>query len=372
MRYYIIAGEASGDMHAANLMGEIQNLDKNWNFRYWGGDRMQDKGGDLVKHYKHHSFMGFAEVILHLPSIIKNLNQCKQDIVEYSPDVLILVDYPGFNLRIAEFAHKQGIKVAYYISPKIWAWKENRIHKIKKVVDRMFVILPFEKGFYNKHDMEVTFVGHPLLDELKMRRQTFDHNQFRTEYGLDERPLVALLPGSRKQEIKRMLPVMVEVANKYPEYQYVIAGTKHIPQQLYQNIIRNSEINLLIDKTYPVLQIAKAGMITSGTASLETALFHVPQLVMYKTSRISYWIAKKLVNLNYISIANLIFDREIFKEFIQNECNVPNVSGELYRLLVDQNYRKNMLEDYTLLEQKLGGSGASEYTAKCILKMVDN
>ncbi|MCF8218633.1 MAG: lipid-A-disaccharide synthase [Bacteroidales bacterium] len=369
MRYYIIAGEASGDMHAANLMGEIQNLDTQWDFRFWGGDRMQEKGGFLVKHYKYHSFMGFAEVLTHLPVILKNLNRCKQDILKYKPDVLILVDYPGFNLRIAEFAHKQGIKVAYYISPQIWAWKENRVHKIKKNVDSMFVILPFEKEFYKKHDMDVTFVGHPLLDELKARRQTFDHEQFKKENELDERPVVALLPGSRKQEIKRMLPVMVDVANKYPEYQYVIAGTKHIPEQLYRSIIKNRDVTLLTDKTYPILQIAKAGMITSGTASLETALFYVPQLVMYKASRLSYWIAKKLVNLNYISVANLVFDREVFKEFIQNDCNVSNVSGELYRLLVDQSYRKNMHDSYQLLEEKLGGSGASQHTAKGIVKM---
>ena len=368
MRYYLIAGEASGDMHAANLMEQIQNLDSQWEFRYWGGDRMQEKGGYLVKHYKYHSFMGFAEVLTHLPVIIKNLKHCKQDILEYKPDVLILVDYPGFNLRIAEFAHKHGIKVVYYISPQIWAWKENRVHKIKKVVDRMFVILPFEKDFYQKHGMDVAFVGHPLLDEMKNRNQTFDHDRFRKENGLDDRPVVVLMPGSRKQEVKRMLPVMVNAANKYRGYQYVIAGTKHIPEHLYHNIIKDrDDIKLLTGKTYPILQIARAGMITSGTASLETALFHVPQLVMYKASTFSYWIAKKLVNLNFISIANLIFDKEVFKEFIQNECNVSNVSGELYRILEDDSYRNNMLENYELLEKKLGGRGASERVAKAII-----
>lgn len=369
MRYYIIAGEASGDMHAANLMAQIKAKDAAAEFRFWGGDRMQEQGGQLVRHYKYHAFMGFAEVILHINTILKNIRQCKIDLLNYNPDLLILVDYPGFNLRIADFAHKNNIRVAYYISPQVWAWKENRVHKIKKVVDEMFVILPFEKDFYRKHNKEVNFVGHPLLDELQKRREQFDPQLFKQAYHLDERPVIALLPGSRTQEIKRMLPVMIEVSEKFPGYQFVIAATKHVPLKLYNDIIRDSDVRMLTGQTYSILQIARAGLITSGTASLETALFKVPQLVMYKASAISYQIARRLVNLDFISIANLVFNKEIFKEFIQQDCNEVNVSYELSKLLEDENYREQMLKNYELLYEKLGGTGASERAAQGVVNL---
>ncbi|MCF8332011.1 MAG: lipid-A-disaccharide synthase [Bacteroidales bacterium] len=370
MRYYLIAGEASGDMHAANLMENLKIKDPEAEFRFWGGDRMLQQGGTLVKHYKNHAFMGFVEVLMNLPAIFKNLKSCKKDILAYDPDVLILIDYPGFNLRIAAFAHKQNIKVAYYISPQIWAWKENRVHKIKKVVDKMIVILPFEKDFYAKHNFQVDFVGHPLLDEMKKREKNFDEADFRKTNGLDDRPVVALLPGSRVQEIKRMLPVMLKTANCYPDYQYVIAGTKHIHEKMYHEIMDGYDVHLLIDKTYPVLQIAYAGMITSGTASLETALFNVPQLVMYKASEISYQIAKRLVKLDFISVANLVFGREVFKEFIQNDCQPEKIQIELANILEKEDYRKKMLKYYALLDEKLGGEGASERTANSIISLV--
>ncbi|MFO8053985.1 MAG: lipid-A-disaccharide synthase [Bacteroidales bacterium] len=363
MRYYLIAGEASGDMHSANLMEQIKQKDKHAHFRFWGGDRMQMQGGELVRHYKYHAFMGFAEVLLNFRIILKNLNQCKKDLLRFKPDLLILVDYPGFNMRIAAFAQKNGFKVAYYISPQIWAWRESRVKKIKKTVDRMFVILPFEKDFYRKHNMQVDFVGHPLLDELGRRNQNFDKERFKTDHQLDERPLIALLPGSRKQEIKRMLPVMVKVSKKFPGYQFVIAGTDHIPQKLYGDIIGNQDVKLIINQTYPVLQMAHAGMITSGTASLEAALFRVPQLVMYKAAVLSYLIAKQLVKLDYISLANLVLNKPIFKEFIQQDCSVKNVAEELQRLINDENTRNTMLENYELLKEKLGGEGASERAA---------
>lgn len=369
MRYYLIAGEASGDMHAANLMEQIKKKDAEAEFRYWGGDRMQKQGGVLVKHYKHHAFMGFAEVLVNLRIILENLKQCKEDLSEYHPDLLILVDYPGFNLRVAEYAHTTGIRVAYYISPQIWAWKENRIHKIKKVVDEMFVILPFEKCFYQKHNMDVHFVGHPLLDELEKREKNFDEADFRRAADLGDRPLIALLPGSREQEIKRMLPVMMKVSRKFPRYQFVIAGTSHIPLKLYYQIMDGYDVKLVTGQTYAVLQSAEAGLITSGTASLETALFHVPQLVMYKASELSYQIAKRLVKLDFISIANLVFKKEVFKEFIQRDCTVNKVSKELTRLLEDEAYRSDMLKKYELLEEMLGGTGASQRAAESMVKM---
>ncbi|MFO8086703.1 MAG: lipid-A-disaccharide synthase [Bacteroidales bacterium] len=367
MRYYIIAGEASGDMHAANLMEQIKRRDAKADFRFWGGDRMVEQGGQLVKHYKHHAFMGFAEVIVNIRTILKNLACCKKDLKAYNPDIVILVDYPGFNLRIAEFVKKQGIKVAYYISPQIWAWKESRIHKIKKYVDQMFVILPFEKAFYQKHQMEVSYVGHPLLDELQKRRHDMDEADFRTANELDHRPVVALLPGSRKQEIRRMLPVMLKAASKHPSYQYVIAGTPDTDVEIYHSMMDGYDVHLLINKTYALLQIASAAMVTSGTASLETALFHVPQLVMYKTSAISYRIARMLVHINYISIANLVFQKEIFKEFIQADCHSDAVAEELDRLMNDTHYRNAMLEYYALLDEKLGGGGASEKVARQLI-----
>lgn len=365
MKYYIIAGEASGDLHASNLMKALNKVDANADFRFWGGDLMQKQGGTLVKHYKELAFMGFSEVIMNLRIIFRNIKFCKEDIETYNPDVILFIDYPGFNMRIAEWAKKARYKTHYYISPQIWAWKENRIKKIKRDVDEMYVILPFEKDFYTKkHDFPVHFVGHPLLDAIDSRTLV-DTESFKKDNGLDERPVIALLPGSRKQEIEKMLNVMLSVTGDFKKYQFVIAGAPSQEQEFYKNFIKKSNISLIMNKTYDVLSISHAALVTSGTATLETALFKVPEVVCYKGSYISYHIAKRIVNLDYISLVNLIMEREVVKELIQNELNTKNLKTELNKILNEDN-RKRIFGDYYELEQKLGGKGASEKTAQLI------
>ena len=369
MKYYIIAGEASGDLHASNLMKALKKVDTEADFRFWGGDLMQQQGGTLVKHYKELAFMGFAEVIMNLRTIFKNISFCKQDIQAYKPDVLIFVDYPGFNMRIAEWAKKEAYKTHYYISPQIWAWKENRIKKIKRDVDEMYVILPFEKDFYTlKHDFPVHFVGHPLLDAID-NRPPVDIEAFRRNHGLDHRPVIALLPGSRKQEIDKMLKVMLSITSDFEDYQFVIAGAPSQDEEFYKGFMKNSNISLIMNKTYDVLGIAHAALVTSGTATLETALFKVPEVVCYKGSYISYHIAKRIINLEYISLVNLIMGREVVKELIQNDFNRKNLKSELNKILEDKN-REKIFADYFELEQKLGGSGASKNTAELIFKKI--
>ena len=369
MKYYIIAGEASGDLHASNLMKALKKVDTEADFRFWGGDLMQQQGGTLVKHYKELAFMGFAEVIMNLRTIFKNISFCKQDIQTYKPDVLIFVDYPGFNMRIAEWAKKKAYKTHYYISPQIWAWKENRIKKIKRDVDEMYVILPFEKDFYTlKHDFPVHFVGHPLLDAID-NRPPVDIEAFRRNHGLDHRPVIALLPGSRKQEIDKMLKVMLSITSDFEDYQFVIAGAPSQDEEFYKGFMKNSNISLIMNKTYDVLGIAHAALVTSGTATLETALFKVPEVVCYKGSYISYHIAKRIINLEYISLVNLIMGREVVKELIQNDFNRKNLKSELNKILEDKN-REKIFADYFELEQKLGGSGASKNTAELIFKKI--
>lgn len=369
MKYYIIAGEASGDLHASNLMKALKEVDENAEFRFWGGDLMEQQGGTLVKHYRELAFMGFSEVIMNLRTIFKNISFCKKDIAEYNPDVLIFIDYPGFNMRIAEWAKKEGFKTHYYISPQIWAWKENRIKKIKRDVDEMYVILPFEKDFYTqKHDFPVHFVGHPLLDAID-NKPPVDIEAFKRNNGLDERPVIALLPGSRKQEIEKMLKVMLSVTSDFKDYQFVIAGAPSQEEEFYQDFMKKSNIKLIMNKTYDVLGIAHAALVTSGTATLETALFKVPEVVCYKGSYISYHIAKRIINLDYISLVNLIMDREVVKELIQNEFNSKNLKIELKKILEEKN-RKRIFSDYYELEQKLGGKGASRNTAELIFKKI--
>jgi len=321
MKYYIIAGEASGDLHASNLMKALTERDAAAEFRCWGGDKMQAAGGILVKHYRELAFMGFAEVLLNLRTILKNIRFCKKDLKNYKPDVLILVDYPGFNMRIAEFAKLNAIPVHYYISPQIWAWKESRIHKIKRTVDHMYVILPFEKDFYEKkHQFPVHFVGHPLIDAIAQYSKV-DEVAFRKQHQLSDKPIIALLPGSRKQEIKQMLTVMLSISPQFPDYQFIIAGSPSQEAAFYQPFIANSQVQLLTNKTYDILSIASAAVVTSGTATLETALFKVPQVVCYKGSWLSYQIGKRLVKLKFISLVNLIMDSQIVSELIQNEMN---------------------------------------------------
>ncbi len=367
MKYYIIAGEASGDLHASNLMKALKEKDIHTQFRFWGGDLMQNVGGDLVKHYRDLAFMGFAEVLMNLGTILNNIKFCKQDIINYRPDILILVDYPGFNMRIAEFAKQKKIPVHYYISPQIWAWKENRIKKIKRDVDQMYVILPFEKKFYEKkHNFPVHFVGHPLLDAIADRNQ-FDIEKFKKDNGLNNKSIIALLPGSRKQEITKMLSVMLKMVDKFSDFQFVIAGAPSQDLEFYKKIINKKEVSIVENKTYDLLSISFAALVTSGTATLETALFKVPEVVCYKGNEISYQIGKRLVkNIKYISLVNLILDKEAVTELIQGDFNEKRLEDELFKIL-DHKKREKTFDNYYELELKLGGKGASELTAELII-----
>jgi lipid-A-disaccharide synthase len=361
MKYYIIAGEASGDLHASNLMKELKALDMKAEFRCWGGDLMKAQGADLVKHYRDLAFMGFTEVLMNLRTIFKNIDLCKKDILEYHPDVLILVDYPGFNLRIAEFAKEKGIKIFYYISPQVWAWKQSRVHKIKKIVDKMFVILPFEKEFYERFNYHVDFVGHPLLDAVADNAKKADELSLNTS-----KPIIALLPGSRKQEITTMLPLMLSMQKHYPDYEFVIAGAPSQTKEFYRSLTGDTKIQIVFNQTYSLLQKSTAALVTSGTATLETALFGVPEVVCYKGGAISYSIAKQLIKVKYISLVNLIMDKEIVKELIQIELNETNLKTELDKLL-NETTRTKMLSDYLELKTKLGGFGASKKTAELMI-----
>lgn len=367
MKYYIIAGEASGDLHGANLMKALYKEDSSADIRFWGGDLMQNVGGVLVKHYRELAFMGFVEVLFHLKTILNNIKICKKDIADFQPDVIIFIDYPGFNLRIAKWAKTEGFKTHYYISPQIWAWKESRITEIKRDVDKMYVILPFEKDFYEKkHHYPVEFVGHPLIDAIH-NHPAMDATVFRKENQLNDKPIIAILPGSRKQEITKMLSVMLSVAHDFPEYQFVIAGAPSQEFSFYKGFITNENIKFVSNKTYDLLSNATTALVTSGTATLETALFKVPEVVCYKGSSISYQIAKRIITLKYISLVNLIMDEEVVTELIQEDCNTKRIHEELKKIL-DSNYRQNLLEKYDVLEEKLGGIGASEKTARLIVE----
>lgn len=366
MKYYIIAGEASGDLHGANLMKALKEEDAKADFRFWGGDLMSEHGGELVKHYRDLAFMGFAEVIINLRTILGNISFCKNDILDHKPDVLILIDYPGFNLRIAEFAKQNNIKVFYYISPQIWAWKENRIKGIKKNVDKMFVILPFEKDFYKKHNYEVDFVGHPLIDAIATRNKV-DEKSFRDEFNLDNRPIISVLPGSRKQEIKKSLPIMLGVKENFKDYQFIIAGAPSQDLEYYSQFIKDEQVKLISNRTYDLLQHSDAALVTSGTATLETALFRVPEIVCYKANLISYHIGKLLIKIDYISLVNLIMDSEVVTELIQDDFNTNKLTSELKNILKGEG-RKKMLDDFDKLISILGGAGASKKTAQLMVK----
>lgn len=367
MKYYIIAGEASGDLHGSNLMKALKQKDSTAEFRFWGGDLMAQQGGTLVKHYRDLAFMGFLEVAMNLRTILNNIKFCKEDIKNNRPDVLVLVDYPGFNLRIAKFAKELGIKVVYYISPQLWAWKEGRVEIIKKYVDEMMVILPFEEDFYTKHGVHSHFVGHPLLDAISTL-QNIDVEVFKKENNLNEKEIIALLPGSRKQEVEKMLEMMLSVRPYFKEYQFVIAGAPSLPKEFYQNYV-DENVHFVSNKTYDLLRCSKAALVTSGTATLETALLNIPEVVCYRGSKISYAIAKRLVkNIKYISLVNLIMDREVVKELIQNDLNTNNLVEELKKIL-ETDKRAQLLRDYESLREKLGGKGASENAADVILKV---
>ena len=359
MKYYLIAGEASGDLHASNLIREIKKSDPEAVFRGWGGDLMQVQGTSVVKHYRNLAFMGFLEVILNLGTILKNLAFCKNDISSFKPDVAILIDYPGFNLRIAEFLHQQKIPVVYYISPQVWAWKKSRIKTIRKVVDKMIVILPFEKDFYARHNLHVDFAGHPLLDALAGRID-------KPVLPLFGKRLVAILPGSRRQEIKKVLPLMLSVVKDFPDINFAVAGVQSVGEEFYRSIMKGIDMPVVMNQTYDLLHQASAALVTSGTATLETALIGTPEVVCYKGGNISYQIARRLVKVKYISLVNLIMDKLVVKELIQHDLNRKALREELQLLLNDRDYRKLMMHNYTELRGKLGGEGASARAAAII------
>ena len=366
MKYYIITGEASGDMHAAHLIRSLRQKDAQAVIRGWGGDRMEAEGAEIVKHYRDLAFMGIVEVLMNILTVVRNISYCKKDILLFNPDVLILVDYPGFNLRIAEFAHKKGFRVVYYISPQVWAWKKSRVHKIKRVVDQMLVILPFEKDFYAKYGIEVEFVGHPLLDELK-EQPKINREDFTKKNNLEDKPIVALLPGSRKQEIGKMLQVMLAVSGDFPEYQFVIGVLSSIPHDFPRHFTEKRNVSVVYDQTGNLLQHAEAALVTSGTATLETALMEIPEVVCYKANPLTVAIARKVINVRSISLVNLIMEREVVKELIQNDLNRDNLSFELGLLLKDKNKQRQLQADYKLLKEKLGKEGASERAADLIV-----
>lgn len=370
MKYYIIAGEPSGDLHGGNLVKELRARDPEANIRAWGGDLMESAGAVVVKHYRDLAFMGFAEVVANIRTILLNFKVCKADIDRFVPDVLILIDYPGFNLRMAEYAHKKGIKVFYYISPQIWAWKQNRVKKVRDYVDEMFVILPFEKEFYEKFDVDVHYVGHPLIDAVDLYHSDAvkDEVSWAHPDTDDDRPIVALLPGSRKQEISRILPLMAEVAAGFPQYRFVIAGAPSQERSFYIQYLEGVDIPVVFGKTYEILGRAHAALVTSGTATLETAIFKVPQIVCYRGGAISYMLAKNLIKVEFISLVNLIMGREVVRELIQSELNAKSLKREFAKIVTESPARQAMLADYDLLYEKLGGGGASARTAELMLK----
>lgn len=372
MKYYLIAGEASGDLHASNLMQAIKEKDENADFRFFGGNLMQKVGGTLVKHYRELAFMGFIPVLLNLRTILRNLELCKKDIIKYNPDVVILIDYPGFNLKIAKYIKQNtSIPVTYYISPKIWAWKEYRIKSFKKYVDQMLCILPFEVDFYKKHNYPVNYVGNPTVDAIRNRpnsKQTF--NEFITLNNLEDKPIIALLAGSRKQEIEDNLPAMLQAIEVFKSHQIIIAGAPGIDKAFYTKILHQKDATLIFDQTYDILSHANAALVTSGTATLETALLNVPQVVCYKTPlpKLIYWAFENLLHTPYISLVNLIAGKKVVRELFAKFFTVENIHDEVEKLLFDSEYRQNMLNEYQAIQEILGNENASEKAAKLIYK----
>ncbi|MFY7651821.1 MAG: lipid-A-disaccharide synthase [Chitinophagaceae bacterium] len=369
MKYYIIAGEASGDLHGSNLIIQLKKQDANASFRCWGGDLMQNAGGNLVKHYKELAFMGFIEVVKNLPAILRNLAFCKQDIQAFNPDILILVDYPGFNLRIAEWAKKNlSLKIVYYISPQVWAWKSGRVKKMKECIDKMLVILPFEKAYFqHTWHWDVQYVGHPLIEVIDRYKK-----ENPIPKSISNKPIIALLPGSRKQEIAAKLPIMLAVSKHFPNYQFIVAQAPGMEASFYEQFTQPyPNVSASQNKTYDLLMQSSAALVTSGTATLETALFKVPQIVCYKTSNISYAIGKRLVKIKFISLVNLIMDQLVVKEFIQDALNNQNLVEELRHLLTNENYQQKMQENYQQLWEILSkGGAASQQAAKAIVSLV--
>ncbi|MBQ7532604.1 MAG: lipid-A-disaccharide synthase [Bacteroidales bacterium] len=372
MKYYIIAGEASGDLHGSNLVASLRTHDKDAKIRAWGGEKMRRNGANVVKNYHELAFMGFVEVLMNMRTILKNFSFCKKDISEFNPDAIILIDYPGFNLKVAKWAHKKGYKVFYYISPQVWAWKRRRVYKIKRVVDKMLCILPFEKKFYDSYNVDCQFVGHPLLDEIAKVNPVDKNKFYKTNRLNPKKEIIAMLPGSRKQEVSRMLTVMLDVVKQFPNYQFVIACAPSLPVSYYKEIIGDkANVRLVVNRTYQLLQLSSAAMVTSGTATLETALFDVPEVVCYKANKISYIIARQLAKVRFICLVNLIMDREVVKELIQNDLTPNNVANELKSLLASSKRQKKLLEDYEELKAVLGNAGASDKAAETIIANVN-
>ena len=371
MKYYIIAGEASGDLHGSNLVASLKAQDSDAKIRAWGGEKMRKNGANVVKNYHDLAFMGFVEVLMNLRTILKNFSFCKKDITDYNPDAIILIDYPGFNLKVAKWAHKKGYKVFYYISPQVWAWKRRRVYTIQKVVDKMLCILPFEKKFYDNYNVDCQFVGHPLLDEIA-KVNPVDKNKFYKSNRLNpKKEIIAILPGSRKQEVSRMLTIMLDVVKQFPNYQFVIACAPSLPMSYYKSIIgEKANVRLVLNRTYQLLQLSSAAMVTSGTATLETALFDVPEVVCYKANKISYLIARQVARVRFICLVNLIMDREVVKELIQNDLTANNIANELKSLLASSKRQKKLLEDYEELKSLLGNAGASDKAAETIISYV--
>jgi len=376
MKYYIIAGEASGDLHGSNLIKELKKLDASADIRCWGGDLMQQAGATLVKHYKEHAFMGFTEVVMNLGTIMNNLKFCKDDIQQFQPDVLVLIDYPGFNLRIAEWAKQQvyqTYKTVFYISPQVWAWKEGRVKKMKQNIDKMLVILPFEKSYYkNKWHWDVEYVGHPLVEVIDEYKANQNRQPLILHFPSETSNIVALLPGSRKQEILKKLPIMLEVSRSFPQYQFVVAKAPGQEDNFYEPMLQPyTNVSSVRNNTYNLLLHAKAALVTSGTATLETALFGVPEVVCYKGSNISYQIAKRLIKVKYIALVNLIMEKPVVKELIQNDLNLKNLERELFTILSDEKRIAEIKNDYSVLKKLLSeGRNASANTAKSIFTFV--
>lgn len=370
MKLFLIAGEASGDLHGSNLIKALKQKNQSIKLAFWGGDLME-KAADIkpLKHYKELAFMGFIEVIKNLGEIFKNFKLCKQHIVDFKPDAIVLIDYPGFNLRIAKWAKSQNIKVYYYISPKVWAWKEKRVYKIIKYVDTLFTIFPFETEFFKKYNYPVEYVGNPLIDAIHdYKKEQNKELNFKLRNNLSEKPIIALLPGSRKQEVSTKLPVMLESTKNLDRYQFVIAGAPSLDLDFYKPFIENHDASILFGQTYDILENAEAALVTSGTATLETALFKVPQVVCYIASPISYAIAKRLIKIKFISLVNLIFDKEVVRELIQHECNPTLIREELNTLLIGGPKREKQIKEYEHLIELLGNGSASEKVATFIGK----
>ncbi len=367
MRYFIIAGEASGDLHASHLMGALKKKDPEASFCFFGGELMSEQGGVLLKHYREMAFMGFFTVLMNLGQIKKNFKLAQDELLKFNPDVLILVDYPGFNLRMAKFAKEHGIKTFYYISPKIWAWKPGRVKWVKNYVDELFTIFPFEKDFYDKHDYKIRYVGNPTVDELAVRSnrgQTF--NSFVGENGLRDQPIVALLAGSRRQEIKLILPTLTRVAELFPDYQFVIAGAPSLSLRLYEDNMPGHKIPVIFGKTYELLQQSRAAVVASGTATLETAVINIPQVVCYiiELGRFTSLLRKIFLKIQWISLVNLVMNKEIVREFFQENCKPKAIAEELKKLLDDGSYREEMLQNYSLMLAKLGPPGCADRAAE--------